>query len=239
MEYSGYKQKVVIGGATLYQADCMEMLKQVPDNYYSLSICDPPYGIGKALVAGGTWSVKYQKKGAEWDVTPEKKYFDELCRVSKNQIIWGGNYFTEFIKPARCFIAWVKPNMSGMHTMADCELALTSFDRNAKVINLSSQSNEERVHVCQKPVMLYKKVLEMFAKDGDRILDTHHGSGSLSIACLDMGYQVTAYEIDAEYFKASVERIHRSQQQCKLFDTGATWQQAEKVTGELSGSLFA
>ena len=230
---------VKIGTATLHLGDCMEAMAAMPDNAFELAIVDPPYGIGKALVAGGTWSVKYQKKGAEWDVTPEKKYFDELCRVSKNQIIWGGNYFTEFIKPARCFISWVKPNMSGMHTMADCELALTSYDRNAKVINLSSQSNEERVHVCQKPVMLYKKVLEMFAKPGDTILDTHHGSGSNAIACLDMGYSITAYEIDAEYFKASVERIQRSQQQCKLFDTGATWQDAEKVRGQLSGDLFA
>jgi site-specific DNA-methyltransferase (adenine-specific) len=191
-------------------------MRDMPDNAFSLAIVDPPYGIGEALVAGGTWSVKYQKKGAAWDVAPDKEYFDELRRVSVNQIIWGGNFFTEFIKPARCFISWVKPNMSGMHTMADCELALTSFDRNAKVINHSSQSTEDRAHVCQKPVMLYKKVLQMFAKPGDTILDTHHGSGSLSIACLDMGFSITAYEIDSEYFTAAVERIERSQQQLKL-----------------------
>jgi site-specific DNA-methyltransferase (adenine-specific) len=210
-------EKVVIGNATLYHGDCMEAMREMPDDAFSLAIVDPPYGIGKALVAGGTWSVKYQAKGADWDIAPKKEYFDQLRRVSQNFIVWGGNYFTEHIKGARCFISWVKPNMSGMHTMADCELALTSFDRNARVINLSSQSNEYRIHVTQKPVMLYKWLLRHYAKEGDTILDTHHGSGSNAIACLDMGFPITAYEIDGDYFKAAVERIDRAQQQQKLF----------------------
>ena len=208
---------VKLGAATLYHGDCLEAMRGMPDKAFDLAIVDPPYGIGNALVAGGTWSVKYQDKGAAWDVAPGKEYFEQLRRVSKNQIIWGGNYFTEHITPARCFISWVKPNMSGMHTMADCELALTSFDRNAKVINLSSQSNEARIHVCQKPVMLYKRVLKDFAALGDTILDTHHGSGSNAIACLDMGFSITAYERDEDYFRASVERIDRFMQQGKLF----------------------
>ncbi len=193
------------------------MMKQIPDKYYELCITDPPYGIGNALVAGGTWSVKYQKKGAAWDVRPGKEYFDELRRVSVHQIIWGGNYFTEHLKPARCFISWVKPNMVGMHTMSDCELALTSFDKNARVINLSSQSNEDRIHVTQKPVKLYEWLLKNYAKQGDKILDTNLGSGSLAIACHNMGFDLTGYEIDKDYFEAATKRLDQHQKQLRMF----------------------
>ena len=207
----------IIGNATLHQMDCMELLKATPDKFYDLAIVDPPFGIGNALVAGGTWAVKYQSKGADWDVKPEKEYFDELCRVSKNYIIWGANNYSNHIKPARCAIAWIKPNMAGMHTMADFELALTSFDKNAKVINLSSQSNEERIHVCQKPVKLYEWLLTNYAKPGDKILDTHGGSMSSVIASLNLGYEIVCSELDVDYYNAGVARVIQSQAQDKLF----------------------
>ena len=141
-------EPITIGKTTLYNCDCMDYMATIPDNYFELAIVDPPYGIGDALVKGGTWSVKYQNAGAKWDVIPEEEYFKQMKRISKNYIVWGGNYFTAYLISSRCFIAWVKPNMSGMHTMADAELALTSFNTNAKVIKLSSQSKEERIHSC-------------------------------------------------------------------------------------------
>jgi site-specific DNA-methyltransferase (adenine-specific) len=209
---------IKLGKAELHNADCMELMAQYPDGYFELAIVDPPFGIGDALVAGGTWSVKYQTKGANWDVKPEKSYFEELERVSKNYIIWGGNNYSNYIKPARCAIAWVKPNMIGMHTMADFELALTSFDKNAKIINLSSQSNEDRIHVCQKPIKLYEWLLTNYAKQGDKILDTHLGSMSSVIACHNLGFEIVGSELDADYFEAGIERVKKAMSQQRLFE---------------------
>ena len=195
----------------------MEYMAGLPDKAFDLAIVDPPYGIGDALVAGGTWSVKYQAKGAAWDIAPGREYFEELRRVSQHQIIWGGNYFTEFIKAARCCISWVKPNMAGMHTMSDFELALTSFDRNAKVINLSSQANEQRIHVTQKPVKLYEWLLTNYAKTGQRILDTHLGSGSSAIAAHNLGFDFVGMELDADYYDAACKRFEQHKAQYSLF----------------------
>ena len=206
-----------IKSATILNVDCMEYMRTLPDKFFDLAIVDPPYGIGDALVAGGTWSVKYQKKGAAWDVAPNEDYFKELRRTSANQIIWGGNYFSHFIQSARCFIAWVKPNMSGMHTMSDCELALTSFDRNAKTINLSSQSNEDRIHVTQKPVKLYEWLLTNYAKPGQTIFDSHMGSGSSAIAAINLGFEYVGCELDADYYDAACKRIEQHAKQERLF----------------------
>ena len=195
----------------------MAVMARYPDKHFDLAIVDPPYGMGEPIVAGGGWSVRYQAKGVAWDVAPPKEYFEELRRVSTNQIIWGGNYFTEHLIPARCCIAWVKPNMSGMHTMADFELALTSFDKNAKVINLSSQSNEERIHLTQKPVKLYEWLLTNYAKTGDRILDTHGGSMSSVIACHNLNFDIVCCELDADYFKAAAERVEQAKKQIRMF----------------------
>lgn len=202
---------------TLLNCDCMEYMATLPDKAFDLAIVDPPYGLGDVLVAGGTWPVKYQKKGAAWDIAPGSEYFSELRRVSANQIIWGGNYFSEFIPAARCFISWVKPNMSGMHTMADCELALTSFDKNAKVFNLSSQSNENRIHVTQKPVKLYEWLLTNYAKPGQRILDTHLGSGSSAIAAHYFGVDFVGCELDKDYFEAAKKRFEQATAQLSMF----------------------
>ena len=199
--------------------DCMDLMRDTPDGFYDLAIVDPPYGLGDKLVAGGTWSVKYQAKGAEWDVAPGEDYFREMRRVSQNWIVWGGNYFTEFLPPSRHFIPWHKPNMAGMHTMSDVELALTSFDRNSRVLSLTSQteSGSDRFHVCQKPVSLYRKLLANYAKPGMRILDTHLGSGSIAIACHYFGAHLTATEIDPDYFAAACERVERETRQVELF----------------------
>ena len=218
MEY-----KNLIGGAitdkiSIYNCDCMELLKQTPDNYYSLSIVDPPYGLGNKLIQGGTWSRKWQTKGADWDKLPNKEYFDELFRVSKNWIIWGGNYFIEYLPNCRCFIAWHKPYMDGMHSMSNVELALTSFDTNAKKVSINKDlGTEERIHVTQKPVALYKWLLDKYAKQGDKILDTHLGSGSIAIACHDYGFELTACELDKDYYNKAVERIKNHVSQQKLF----------------------
>ena len=192
----------------LYCEDCMALMARYPDKHFDLAIVDPPYGLGNALVAGGTWAVRYQAKGAAWDVKPNADYFRELFRVSKNWIIWGANYYSEHLPPTRGFVVWHKPNMEGMHTMANCELAWTSFDRNAKTVSIT-RPNEDRIHVCQKPVKLYEYLLANYATPGQSILDTHLGSGSHAIAAHYFGAHLTACEIDADYFAAAQERIAR------------------------------
>mgnify|MGYP000894394520 CR=1 FL=1 len=201
----------------MLNCDCMDYMRGLPDKAFDLAIVDPPYGIGEALVDGGTWSVKWQKKGAEWDVAPGKEYFDELFRVSKNWIIWGGNYFIKYLPNCRNFISWHKPYMDGMHTMSNVELALTSFDENARSVDINKDSNE-RIHITQKPVALYKWLLSRYAKPGDHILDTHGGSGSICIACHDLGFDLTWMEKDADYYEAACKRYKNHAAQASLFD---------------------
>lgn len=216
---------VKIGTAEMRLQDCMEYMRGLPDKAFDLAIVDPPYGLGhKKLTAGGTWAKKYQITGAHWDIPPDKQYFEELFRVSKNWIIWGGNYFSEHIPPARCFIAWIKSNMAGMRTMSDCELALTSFDKNSRHIKMTSQSTGKRVHITQKPIKLYEWILTNYAKPGQRILDTHLGSMSSVIACLNHGFEIVGCELDVDYFKAGVERVRKSQQQQRLFEPMSFYQ---------------
>ncbi len=197
----------------LYNMDCMEGMAQFPDKYFELAIVDPPYGLGdKKLTSGGTWASKYKTGDAKWDIAPTEEYFNELFRVSRNQIIWGGNYFS--LPPTRCFIIWDK--ISHMPTMADCEYAWTSFDRNAKIAKFPRNTSEKRIHICQKPVDLYKWTLYNFASKGDKILDTHVGSGSSLIACYDMGFDYIGFEIDKEYYEAACKRIAEEQAQMRL-----------------------
>jgi site-specific DNA-methyltransferase (adenine-specific) len=199
---------------TLHNMDCMEAMRAMPDKAFDLAIVDPPYGLGDKLTSGGTWSVKWQDKGAEWDKAPDKEYFQQLIRVSENWIIWGANYFIEHLPNCRNFIAWHKPYMDGMHSMSNVELALTSFDKNAKKISINKdKGTEDRIHVCQKPVALYKWLLSNYAKPGDRILDTHGGSMSIAIACHDMGFDLDLYELDKDYFEAGKNRLAKHQAQ--------------------------
>ena len=192
MEY-----KNLIGGAitdkiSIYNCDCMELLKQTPDNYYSLSIIDPPYGIGYKG-RDGQKTIKYNNT-KQWDLeTPKQEYFNELFRVSKNQIIWGANYFTEYFNLGKGIICWFK-HQNG--NFSQWELAYTSIG-NAQHFDRSYQQDQyNKIHPTQKPVALYKWLLDKYAKQGDKILDTHLGSGSIAIACHDYGFDLTACELD-------------------------------------------
>ena len=205
----------------LIHGNCMDGMHNTPDKFYDLAIVDPPYGGGNHsmnnLRTGGTWAAKYGKKINVWDIAPKKEYFDELRRVSKNQIVWGANYFQ--MPPSRCFVVMFKPFISENFTMAMCEYAWTSFDNNAKLFRWDKRKEdfENRTHPTQKPVSLYKWLLKNYAKDGDKILDTHLGSGSIAIACWDMGYDLTGYEIDKDYFDAASKRLENHQKQLVLF----------------------
>src|SRR5574344_618833 len=200
-----------------YNFDCMEFMKNITDEYYDLSIVDPPYNLGNKLVNGGTWSKKWKEKGADWDIAPKKEYFEDLFRGSKNWIIWGGHYFIENLTNCRNFISWHKPYMDGMHSMSNVELAVTSFDMNAKSIDFNKDSGIERIHVCQKPVQLYKWLLQKYAKEGDKILDTHLGSGSIACAIYEWGGELDACELDKDYFDNAVKRVKEYTKQQLLF----------------------
>ena len=204
--------------SVVYNEDCVEGLKRFSDNHFDLAIVDPPYGLGEKLTSGGTWSVKWQDKGADWDKAPKQEYWEQLFRVSKNWIVFGGNYFIEHLPNCRNFIAWHKPYMDGMHSMSNVELALTSFDKNAKKISFNKdKGTEDRIHVCQKPIQLYKWCLNNYAKEGDLILDTHVGSGSSRIACSQLNFSFTGFEIDKDYYEAQEKRFKDFVSQLRMF----------------------
>jgi site-specific DNA-methyltransferase (adenine-specific) len=166
---------------------------------------------------GGTWASKYGKKCQHWDIAPPEEYFTELFRVSKNQIIWGGNYFG--LPPTRCFVVWRKLTISEEFSMAMCEYAWTSFNDNAKWFECAPQGtkNVERFHPTQKPVALYEWLLSRYAKPGDKILDTHVGSASSLIACHRLNHPFVGFEIDKEYYDMASKRLEAEQAQSKLF----------------------
>lgn len=199
---------------TLTCEDNMALMARYPNKYFELAIVDPPYGLGEKLTNGGTWASKYTKKDSEWDVAPNEDYFKELIRVSKNYIVWGGNYFSNYLQGRRCFIVWRKVQMLGMHTMADCELALTSFDRNAKIWDGNTSVN--RIHPTQKPIKLYRWLLQNYAQKGDKILDTHLGSMSIAIACDMEGFDLTGCELDPEYYRDGIKRLETFRSQITL-----------------------
>ena len=195
--------------------DCMDLLRRTPDKYYSLALVDPPYGLGKAVVNSGGRFKRYENKNGNWDnLTPSKEYFNELFRVSKNQIIWGGNYFE--LPPNKCFLIWDKGQPENI-SFAMAEYAWTSFNEVAQIYKVRTQCQEQRFHPTQKPVALYKWILDKYAKEGDKILDTHLGSGSIAIACHDYGFELTACELDKEYYDKAIQRIKNHVSQLKLF----------------------
>jgi site-specific DNA-methyltransferase (adenine-specific) len=199
----------------LYNMDCMEGMKQFPDKYFELSIVDPPYGQfndDKRGHQGGGHAKRYGY--GKWDIAPNEDYFKELFRVSKNQIIWGGNYFA--LPPTRCFVVWRKLTISEGFTMAMCEYAWTSFNQNSKWIEIAPQ-NPNRIHPTQKPVALYKWLLKNYAKPGDKILDTHVGSASSLIACHNYGFEYIGFEIDKDYYEAAKERLDAVKSQLTMF----------------------
>lgn len=192
----------------------MELMKRTPDKFYSLALVDPPYGIGDKFKGGKTGKMNFNEVvEKDWDKVPPMEYWNELMRVSKNQIIWGGNYFP--LPPTRCFIVWDK-QISEDFTLAMAELAWTSFDKLAKICKMPTPK-DGKIHPTQKPVALYKWLLTKFAKEGDSILDTHLGSGSIAIACHDYGYDLTACELDPDYYNAAMQRIKQHTDQLTMF----------------------
>lgn len=202
-----------------YNEDCMTGMAGYPDKFFDLAIVDPPYGIGagsKGFINGTSKSIKNYYRDNDWDKSaPPKEYFDELFRVSKNQIIWGGNYFAQHLGSFRCFICWDK-TIHG-NSYADCEMAWTSFDMVARYYreNIAQTNVEGRIHPTQKSVKLYRWLLDKYAKEGNKILDTHMGSQSSRIAAYLMGFDYYGWEIDAEYFEKGNKRFNlvTSQQQ--------------------------
>ena len=202
--------------------DNMLLMARYPDNYFDLAIVDPPYGIDASsnftnyngYRNGGQVS---KLKISGWDNSiPSPKYFDELKRVSKNQIIWGGNYFLDYLNNTSCIIIWDKNN--GDSTFADGEMAWTSFETKLRIYKFHATSAAKgKIHPTQKPVALYKWLLDKYAKPTDKILDTHLGSGSIAIACHDYGFDLTACELDTEYYEKAVQRIKNHISQQKLF----------------------
>jgi site-specific DNA-methyltransferase (adenine-specific) len=196
-----------------FNVDCVEFMKSKPDKYYDLAIVDPPYGINAGKMTMGSGKHKFSKD-KDWDsAIPSEEYFAELFRVSENQIVWGGNYFTEFLPPTPHWLVWDKknPNLS----FAEGELAWVRKGKNLRIFQHYSAKVEEggKIHPTQKPVELYKWVLNRYAKIGDKILDTHGGSMSIAIACDTMGFDLDICEIDKEYFDAGKKRfnIHKMQ----------------------------
>ncbi len=205
----------------LLHTDCMEYMAGLPDKAYDLAIVDPPYGIGMHKQIGkkkGETGSKWTGGGAWDNEVPSPEYFAELFRVSKEQVIWGGNYFD--IPPSRCFLIWDKVQRIDM---ADCEMAWTSFDTSARIFtyarsNIQGFRNPNRFHPTEKPVALYRWLLKNYAKPGQRILDTHLGSGSIAIACDMEGFDLVGCEIDADYIKAARHRLAVHQSAPRLFE---------------------
>jgi len=206
----------------LTNEDNMKLMARYPDNYFELAIVDPPYGIGGGTKKTGGLSkknsmtkFKKQNKTKGWDdEIPTDKYFTELFRVSKNQIIWGGNYFLDNLNSSRCFVVWDK--MTYVPTMTQIELAYTSFNEHSKLIKINS-NQLDRTHPTQKPVKLYEWLLMNYAKEGGKILDTHLGSGSIAIACHNLGFDLVGCELDKEYYEAACKRLKQHQAQLTMF----------------------
>ena len=208
----------------------MEGMKQFPDKYFELAIVDPPYGIGASdYKRGGTQHGNSKAKckvyaSKDWDKSaPSVEYFDELFRVSKNQIIWGANHFISRIPyDSSCWVVWDKVN--GDNGYADCELAWTSFKSAVRqytyrwhgMLQQNMKDKEQRIHPTQKPVALYKWLLMKYAKPGDKILDTHVGSASSLIACYEYGFDFIGFEIDKDYYKAAKERLEAVKNQVSM-----------------------
>lgn len=217
-----------------HNLDCMVGMKEFPDKYFDLAIVDPPYGgvtqggYTTNQMGGGIAKNRNDYHLSLWQCDkPSKEYFDELMRVSKNQIIWGGNYFASMLTDSQCWIVWDKQKPPGV-SFADVELAWTSFNLASRMFSFAwngmiqgdMKNKEYKIHPTQKPVKLYEWLLEKFAKTGDLILDTHVGSASSLIACHNRGFKYVGFEIDSEYYRMSKKRLEDETAQMNLFDYG-------------------
>ena len=207
----------------LINGDCIDVMSTFKDKQFDLAIVDPPYGIdlanmnmgaGKSKKASKIENRKWKPK--DWDKnTPTKEYFDELFRVSKNQIIWGGNYFE--LPPCYGYVIWDKEITKGL-SFSDCEMAWHSFKKAPRMFRYSAYLDKKsKFHPTQKPVKLYKWLLNKYAEKGQSVLDTHLGSGSIAVACHDLGYDLTGIEIDKEYYDAAVKRYNQHKSQLQIW----------------------
>ena len=210
---------------TLQHIDCMDFMRECPSNYFDLAIVDPPYEIDINTYRADSKHNGLGKKrqwNLDWNVKPNDEYFDELMRVSKNQIIWGVNYYDRYFGEG--IIVWDKQN--GETNFSDCELAYQSFTKTVRIFRYlwngmlqgNMKDKEERIHPTQKPVALYRWILKKYGKLGDKILDTHVGSGSSLVACKELGFEYYGCEIDEEYFAKANERIARAYRKYELFE---------------------
>ena len=207
-----------IGCITLYNADCMEVMKTFKDKQFDLAIIDPPYGIGAENHAGNKDNGWTQWAKKDWDkAIPTAEYWQELFRVSKNQIVWGANYMTEYLPPKMGWIVWDKGQRD--FSLADGELAWTSFDKAMRIFTYARAKalKEGKIPPTQKPAQLYKWLLQNYAKECDTILDTHFGSLSIGIACHDLKFDLTAIELDKDYYEMAKKRLINHQKQLTLF----------------------
>ena len=219
----GYTVLPAVPSSEVYLEDCVKALKRFNDNHFDLAIVDPPYGLERFKANDGGNSKKittFGDKDKNWNnIKPTAEYWKELFRVSKNQIVWGGNYFIEYLKNTRCFIFWDKKN--GTNFMSDGELAWTSFDSSVRryAYNHIQDFNKgiDRIHPTQKPIDLYTFCLINYAKEGDLILDTHLGSGSSRIAAYKGGFNFVGFEIDQEYYEKQEKRFNDFKSQLRLF----------------------
>ena len=196
----------------LHNVDCLPFMKQCEDKQFDLAIVDPPYGIG---ISSNPVRQQHEKKS--WDnAIPSKEYFAELKRVSKHQIVWGGNYFLQYLDNTQCFLIWDKKQPFDF-SLAMCEMAWTSFSKPAKIFTQSVLKERNKIHPTQKPIELYKWLLTHYAEKGQKILDTHLGGGSIAIACDELGFDLTACEIDKDYFEKANKRLNPYRKQQSLF----------------------
>ena len=205
----------------LLHLDCVEYMKTRKDKEFDIAIVDPPYGIGASMGVGLHSRRKYQKAGKEWDdQTPTAEYWEQLFRVSKNQIVCGANYFMEHLYSTKSFVCWVKNNPAP--NFAQAEFLWTSFDINGKVYDSGKQIQHQimweggSIHPTQKPVGLYNWLLQTYAKEGDKILDTHLGGASIAIACHYRGFDLVGCEIDEQYYNNALKRFKEQTAQMKL-----------------------
>lgn len=205
----------------LLNIDCMKYMKTLDDNAFELAIVDPPYGINAAKkpIQAGKWKREIHKSKDWDDKPPSKEYFIELQRVSNNQVIWGGNYFLNHLGATSCFIVWDKKLENGW--LADCELAWTSFTTQTKKFTRhhidDHNAGIQKIHPTQKPIKLYDFILKNYAKEGDKILDTHLGSGSSAIAAHYGGFDFVGCELDKDYFNAAQQRFNDQTRQKAMF----------------------